>query len=356
MTRVKLKIPREVFSREDTTEYAVKEARAGVTYEYKRGTSMLNVVILWIFSCGIELGVIVLCLLPLRFILRRKVPRLFSYLLWGAVPVTVVFSLCTKLVESLPKKTFDFLDEKVPVAINENLFTMLKSFWTIGSIVVLVAMFTYFIWFGTYLIGSIRLRDNIYLCSRIDMAFSGGLIHPKIYLPTIVPEEYRELVILHEQVHVKRKDIWMRHLAIGLLALFWFQPVVWLAYYLYNNDMEEACDEAVLRIKGEAYRADYAKALYALSFEIKKVRSFALGFGNGAIKERIRHAARYKKENPKVRGIALVVCILFMVAAIPISWQVPRLVQKECRMGTMDDRSLSLETQSMDDRVIYSRE
>ena len=317
---------------------------------------MLNVAILWIFSCGIELGVVVLCLLHLRFILRRKVPRLFSYLLWCAVPVTVVFSFCTKLIVSLSKKTFDFLDERVPVAINENIFMMLKSFWTIGSIIVLVAMFVYFIWYRTYLIGSIRLRDNIYLCGRIDMAFSIGLFHPKIYLPTIVPDEYREFVILHEQVHIKRKDIWMRCLAIGLLALFWFQPILWLAYYLYNNDMEEACDETVLRTKEKEFRATYAKVLYDLTFEIRKVKGLALGFGNGAIKERIRHAALYEKESSKVRVIALGICILFMAATIPISWQIPQMVQTEQRIEKVKEKAVSIGIQNIDVRFIQQNE
>lgn len=317
---------------------------------------MLNVAILWIFSCGIELGVVVLCLLPLRFILRRKVPRLFSYVLWATLPVTVVFSFCTKLIVSLSKKTFDFLDEKDPVVINENAFLVLKTFWTIGSIIVLVAMFVYFIWYRTYLIGSIRLRDNIYLCGRIDMAFSIGLFHPKIYLPTIVPDEYREFVILHEQVHIKRKDIWMRCLAVGILALFWFQPILWLAYYLYNNDMEEACDETVLRTKEKEFRATYAKVLYDLTFEIRKVRGFVLGFGNGAIKERIRHAALYEKESPKVRVIAIGICILFMMMIIPISWQVPWLVQTKQRIETTSDKPLSLGIQNIDDRIIYTNE
>lgn len=303
---------------------------------------MLNVVILWIFSCGIELGVVVLCLLPLRFILRRKVPRLFSYLLWCAVPVTVVFSLCTKQFPNLSKRIADFLDETDPVVVSDNMFFAMKTFWTIGSIIVLVGMLVYFLVFRMYLVGSIRLRDNIYLCSRIDTAVSDGLFQPKIYLSTSIPEEYREFVIQHEQVHIKRKDIWMKYLAIGLLALFWFQPIMWLACYLYINDMEEACDETVLRTKEKEFRVTYAKVLYDLTFEVKKVRGFVLGFGNGAIKERIRRAALYEKESKKVRVVALVVCILFMVAVIPISWQVPRMVQAVNRKEDMLNKALSV--------------
>lgn len=296
---------------------------------------MLNVIILWIFSCGIELGVIVLCLLPLRFILRRKVPRLFSYLLWGAVPVNVVFNLCLQCFPRFLRQVEDYLDVTVPKVIDERSFYVLKWIWSIGSIFVLIVMLLSFIRFRLYLIGSVKLKDNIYLCSRIDMAFSIGLFQPQIYLSTIIPEEYREFVIMHEQVHIKRKDIWMKYLGIGLLALFWFQPILWLAYYLFINDMEEACDETVLQMKGEDFRADYAKVLYDLTFEIRKIRGLVLGFGNGAIKERIRHAALYEKESPKVRVMALVVCILFMLTVIPISWQIPRLIQEENRAEVM---------------------
>lgn len=317
---------------------------------------MLNVVILWIFSCGIELGVIVLCLLPLRFILRRKVPRLFSYLLWGAVPVTVVFSLCTKNVPIMFGEVAVHLNKARPVVIEENVVAALRWCWLLGSVVVWSIMLVYFLCFRSYLIGSIKLRENIYLCARIDGAFSGGLFQPKIYIPTAIGEEHREFVISHEQVHIKRKDIWMKYLAIGLLALFWFQPMVWVAYQLFIDDMEEACDETVLRTKEKEFRASYARTLLELTEQKSKVKGFLLGFGNGAIKERIRHAALYEKESAKVRIIALIICMLFILGATAISWKIPRMVKRGQRTETVDERPLSLGIQNIDDRLIQQGE
>ena len=265
----------------------------------------------------------------------------------GALPVTVVFSLCTRRNVEMSQKAAVFLDKTEPVMIGEGLFLTLKSFWTVGSIVVPVLMLLYFIRFRSYLIGSIRLRDNIYLCSRIDMAFTIGLLRPRIYLPSGMEEVYREAAILHEQVHIKRKDVWMRYFAIGLLALFWFQPVLWLAYFLYENDMEEACDEAVLRSKGEDFRYDYAKALYEMTVQGKKVRGAILGFGSGAIKERIRRAATYRRESAKVRRVALGICILFILAVMPISWQVPQIMQER----TEREDVLSLEVMIEDEGI-----
>lgn len=309
---------------------------------------MLNVVILWIFSCGIELGVIVLCLLPLRFILRRKVPRLFSYLLWGAVPVTVVFSLCTKNVPVIFGEVAVRLSETHPVVIGENVVTALRWCWLLGSVVVWSIMLVYFLCFRSYLIGSIKLRENIYLCARIDGAFSSGLFQPKIYIPTVIREEYREYVISHEQVHIKRKDIWMKYLAIGLLALFWFQPMLWIAYQLFINDMEEACDETVLRTKEKEFRANYARTLLELTEQKRKVKGFLLGFGNGAIKERIRHAALYEKESPKVRRTAFTICVLFMVASIAIVLQIPRMILEDDDSKVIFNTEMRITEEGMD--------
>lgn len=317
---------------------------------------MLNVIILWIFSCGIELGVIVLCLLPLRFILRRKVPRLFSYLLWGAVPVTVVASFCMKNMPVFFESVAEHSKGMHPVIISESAVTVMKWCMVLGSVAVWSVMLVYFLRFRSYLIGSIKFRENIYLCARIDGAFSGGLIQPKIYIPSVIGEEYREFVISHEQVHIKRKDIWMKYLAIGLLALFWFQPILWCAYQLFINDMEEACDETVLRGENMDFRANYARTLLELSEQTRKVKGLLLGFGNGAIKERIRHAALYKKESTKLRIIAMVICMLFVLGATAISWKFPRLVNGGQRTEITDERPLSLGTQSMDDELIQQDE
>ena len=287
---------------------------------------MSNVAFLWIFSRGMELGVIVLCLLPLRFLLRKKVPRLFSYLLWMAIPVNIVYNLVMQFVAMIDRRVSDRMFNYPKIVVDESIVCGMRYGWCIGTIVVVFGMVFYYLLFLRRLVGSIRIQEGVYVTDRINASFTLGLVAPKIYLPFSLQEKYYEPVILHEKVHIARRDVWMKYLAIGLLGLFWFQPILWFAYRLFINDMEEACDEAVLRQKDEEFREEYARSLVELSCRLSKVRGAAIGYGNGEIKARVRNVMNYKQTGRKVRIIALVLCCLFAVLAIPISWQVPRVV------------------------------
>jgi len=308
---------------------------------------MSNVAFLWIFSRGMELGVIVLCLLPLRFLLRKKVPRLFSYLLWMAIPVNIGYNLCEIIWSNFSKDIADRVYGAPKVMVAEKTVQIMKSFWVGGSLIVIFGMTYSYILFLRRLIGSIRLRDGIYIAERIRSPFTLGIICPKIYLPLSLKEEYYESVILHESVHIARRDIWMKYIAIGLLGLFWFQPILWFAYRMFINDMEEACDEAVLRKKGEDFKEEYARALVEVSFQVSKVRGVAIGYGNGEIKTRIRNVMNYRQAGKKPCIFAVILCCLFIVIAIPISWQVPRVVHGELAKNEGKQRKVTIMGEDM---------
>lgn len=288
---------------------------------------MSNVAFLWIFSRGMELGVIVLCLLPLRFLLRKKVPRLFSYLLWMAIPMNIGYNLVMRFIALIDRRVPDRMFNYPKIVVGETVAFWMRYGWCVGTVVVVFGMVFYYLLFLRRLVGSIRIREGVYVTDRINASFTLGLFAPKIYLPFSLHEKYYEPVILHEKVHIARRDVWMKYLAIGLLGLFWFQPILWFAYRLFINDMEEACDEAVLRQKGEEFREEYAHSLVELSCRLSKVRGAAIGYGNGEIKARVRNVMNYKQTGKKICIIAVVLCCLFTLVAIPISWQVPRVVR-----------------------------
>lgn len=290
---------------------------------------MSNVAFLWIFSRGIELGVIVLCLLPLRALLRKKVPRIFSYLLWATLPVSLVYNLVIRIISLFNHRVIVYIYKSPKVVVDERMVHALGGFLGIGTIVVITAMVVLYLGLLRYLVGSIRIQKGVYETDRINAPFTLGLLQPKIYLPTSLKEECRESVILHERVHIARKDVWMKYLAVGILGLFWFQPIMWFAYRLFIKDMEAACDESVLHKKGAGFRAEYARSLVEVSYRESKVYGAAIGYGNGDIKERIENVLNYKPVGAKLRVAALVICFLFALATIPISWQVPRLVRAE---------------------------
>ena len=292
---------------------------------------MSNVTFLWIFSRGIELGVIVLCLLPLRALLRRWFPRLFSYVLWITLPVNLVYHLMVKFVSSHTSNVVH-MHKIAKVVFDEGIVYRMKWCWICGTIAVVVwFLFSYFR-FLRRLIGCIRLHKGIYLADRIRTPFTLGLLWPKIYLPVSLKKEYYEYVILHERVHISRKDVWMKYLAVLFLGVFWFQPLLWFACSLFMDDMEEACDETVIREKGPEFREEYAKALVEISFQAGKVYGAAIGYGSGTIKSRIKNIMNYKKTNRRGQWLAVLICVLFIVTSVFVSWQVPRIVQGKQRV------------------------
>lgn len=288
---------------------------------------MSNVTFLWIFSRGIELGVIVVCIFLLRVLFRRKVPRLFSYLLWAALPINIVCSFLLK-VESNHTYHVVIVHQTPIIFIDEYVVRIMKRCWMCGTVLVVLGLAFSYVRFLRSLVGCIRLQKGVYLADRIHAPFTMGLLCPKIYLPVSLKKQYYEYVILHERVHISRKDVWMKYLAVGFLGLFWFQPLLWFACCLFMNDMEEACDESVIRKESIEFREEYARALVEVSFHAAKVRGAALGYGNGAIKSRIRNIMNYKQIRLRGHLATITICLLFLGASVLISWQVPRMMQR----------------------------
>ncbi|MBR2407481.1 MAG: M56 family metallopeptidase [Lachnospiraceae bacterium] len=290
---------------------------------------MSNAAFLWMVNQGIELGLVTLCLILLRVILRRTAPRLFSYLLWCTLPVTVLCNFLLRMVSNFSVQRLIYLSLSSPLEMSKNFLAVVKLIWLLGLVTFLITLLLTHLQFRRWLVGSIRLRKNIYLASRITTPFTIGLLWPKIYLPTSVKQEYHEAVILHEQVHIRRKDIWMKNFALLFLALFWFQPLLWLAYRLFVNDMEEACDEAVLKEKGEEYSSEYAKVLVEVSYQAGKLKGVAVGYGGGEVKNRVKNVLRYKRARFGVYVATFLCFVLFVALMIPLSWSVPQVVKKE---------------------------
>ena len=109
---------------------------------------------------------------------------------------------------------------------------------------------------------SMRLKDNIYLCDRINTPFIFGIVRPKIYLPSYMSEEDMTYVLAHERSHLKRKDHLWKPLGFAILTVYWFNPLIWLSYILLCRDIELACDEKVIKEMG----TEIKKALFHCSY------------------------------------------------------------------------------------------
>lgn len=156
---------------------------------------------------------------------------------------------------------------------------------------------------------AVLFKDNIYESDRISTPFVKGIVRPKIYIPFRLSDIEQRYILAHEQYHIKRFDPFFKLLATLLLGIYWFNPLVWLAYRLFVQDMEMSCDEYVLATEGADIRKVYSSLL--LSFAVdKSVSRSALCFGEHNTRLRISHILKYKKAGLPATVIALLLILL----------------------------------------------
>ncbi len=153
-------------------------------------------------------------------------------------------------------------------------------------------------------------KDNIYFSNSINTAFVLGVFKPKIYLPKGLSNEEIEYIVLHEQIHLKRKDNILRLLSFIALCVHWFNPLVWLAYKVSEKDMEMSCDENVVEILGKEIKGEYSTSLLALATSQNKIKPVALAFAENDTKGRVKNILSYKK--PKFWLIVVSTVVLFV--------------------------------------------
>lgn len=138
-------------------------------------------------------------------------------------------------------------------------------------------------------------QDRIYECAGLPSPFAAGVFRPRIYLPCGLSEAQKEIVLLHEQVHIRRKDHLVKYFSFLLLAVYWFHPLVWAAWAGMCRDMEMSCDERVLELLGEGRRKEYSRTLLELASECPASVRMPPAFGEQDVEKRIRHVLRFQK-------------------------------------------------------------
>lgn len=164
------------------------------------------------------------------------------------------------------------------------------------------------------LVGAVPLEKGVYLADHISTPFVLGLVRPKIYLPSALPEGERGYILLHERHHIRRLDHVVKLLAFLALCLHWFNPLVWLMFVLLGRDMEMSCDEAVMKKLGEAVRADYSASLLRLATGRKIIAGAPLAFGEGDTRDRVKNVLRWKE--PKLWLVILSVAVVVVLAVV----------------------------------------
>ena len=296
-----------------------------------------------------QAGLIALAVMAVRLVLRKKTSRRALCMLWALValrlllpvsltvespvslqaeeaPVSRAYHAMQEARTSVPEEAAPAPAESSgaaaavvppePAAETVTLRTFarwLPWIWVIGMGCMAAYMLLSFIWMRLTLRRAEHIRDNVYRCTQWSTPFVLGIIAPCIYVPESVSEEDLPQVLAHERCHIRRWDHVVKPFAFLLLAVNWFNPVLWAAYVLLGRDMENACDEMALKNADAAQRAAYSRALVSCAAQPKMAAVCPLAFGEVAVKERVKNVLHYKK--PAVWAAVMVAVAAVIIGA-----------------------------------------
>lgn len=158
---------------------------------------------------------------------------------------------------------------------------------------------------------AVRCEDGLWRSESVESPFILGVLRPKIYLPFVLPFGAESHVIAHEQAHLKRRDPLWKCFAFGLLAVYWFHPLVWVSYFLFCRDIELACDQQVTRDLDAEGKKAYSRALLACTVSRDPLLC-PLSFGEVGVKARVKAVLREKPSKAFV-FTALVLCTVLII-------------------------------------------
>lgn len=297
-----------------------------------------------IINMSISASWLVLAVLLLRLVLKRA-PKWVSVLLWAFVAIRLIcpfsFESVLSLIPSAETISPEIMTDATPEihtgidGLNSVINPIVsQSFapdprtsmnplqlwiplaalvWVAGIAGMLIYTAVSYIRLRCKVSAAVRLRNNIYQSENADSPFVLGIVRPKIYLPFRMDGDSLEHVIAHEEAHIRRKDHWWKPLGFLLLALHWFNPLMWLAYILLCRDIELACDEKVISQMDHESKADYTQTLVSCSVNRRRIAACPLAFGEVGVKERVKSVMNYKKPTFWIILAAIVICAVVAV-------------------------------------------
>ena len=298
-----------------------------------------------VLNMSLAAGVVILLVVSARFLLRKS-PKIFSYILWAAVlfrllcPLALesrisVFSPFEPVFEDTTSPSqFDEVVYGVSMSQNEQLLVLqepveqpvvkeiqpevpvVEIIWLAGMVGMLLYGLVGALRLKKHLNSAVWQRDNVFLTDCVGTPFVMGLVHPRIYLPQSISEDEKFYVLVHERYHIERLDHVVKLLAYLALSIHWFNPLVWVAFYLAEKDMEMSCDEAVMDTLGERVRADYALSLLCYTGHRRMARGTPLSFGESCAKSRVKNLARWRSPGRLTEIIAGVLCVLLLLTCV----------------------------------------
>jgi len=313
----------------------------------------LQVIFTTVLNMSITASFVAIGVIIARLMLK-KVPKFFSYALWSAVLIRLIFPVsftfnfsflsvikpgtqqATGALAYVPynmglmqtpgidvgivginKAVNSSLPQAVQTA-SVNPMQIVMAILSLGWVVGVALFVIYSVISYLKVIKNVKtatlVRDEIFETDRISTPFVCGFIKPKIYIPTDISQSELPYILAHERVHIKRLDYLIKPFAFLVLSVHWFNPLMWLSFFLMSKDLEMSCDESVLKQFGDETRANYSQSLLALATGKRQLLSGSpLAFGESNTKARIENVLNYKKPPFWVVVVALTVTFALVI-------------------------------------------
>lgn len=297
-------------------------------------------VFLRILNVSISASFLVQVVLFLRLMLK-KAPRWSMCLLWALVALRLImpFSIESRLsllpdidlipgADGISQSSADAIVAPIPMDTDipasgtgipqkasraEHILSVCTPIWWSGmGLMLLYSIFTY-VRLRFQVRASMYHSHRVYLCDDVDSPFILGTVCPRIYIPSDIEDGQLTYVLAHENAHIRRGDHWWKPLGYLLLSVYWFNPLLWVAYIFLCRDIEQACDEKVISQMGTIEKKGYSQALLACSVHRRMVAACPVAFGEVSVKSRIKNIVRYKKPGFWIILISVVTCAVTAV-------------------------------------------
>ena len=300
-----------------------------------------------LLNMSLAASIIILVIVVLRLLLK-KAPRNIICFLWVLVALRLIlpFSIQSNLsvYNMMPSSAgtqgqieyFQYngktekpkVEFSVPALVNDNAspdsmtigehtsdlyLPPVISIWLAGVCVMLLYAIGSYLYLRKKVGASIPRREGLKMSDDISTPFILSILKPVIYIPSGMDEKTLNHVVAHEKAHIKRRDHWWKPLGYCLLTVYWFNPIIWLAYVLLCRDIEMACDEKVIRDMDKGSVAAYSQALLDCSFPRRRIAACPLAFGEVGVKERVKTVLNYKKPAFWIIIAAIVACAIVAV-------------------------------------------
>ncbi len=346
----------------------------------KEGYKMMGMIFQAVLRMSVTAGYVILLTLLVRLCLK-KAPKIYAYLLWTASFFRLVCPVSFESVISLlPKGSqtgesplpftgemfsvsgtggadpgFVTVTPPLPSAGNpgtdgpslaQQFWLVAGAIWIAGAVFLMLYSVVSTIMLRRSLYGALPCGGDVYEVQNLKTPFVLGFFRPKIYLPAGISGQERAYILAHERTHIRRRDYLIKPLAFFTVCIHWFNPLVWLAFFLMEKDMEMSCDERVLKDLGPGIKKDYSTSLLSMASGGRFVGGSPLAFGEGSVKSRIKNVLNYKKSAFWIAVAALLTVIGVTIALLanPKSFDYAKAEAQAMRFSTHSSQPLEIGT------------